>query len=112
MNRVISTLAGSAILFAAGLAVAAQEHSQHHPPAAVGAAALAMTAGEVRKVDGELGKVTIRHEPIANLDMPAMTMVFSADKELLKAVKSGDKVVFRAESVNGGLVVTHIQARK
>lgn len=76
-------------------------------------AAATLTAGEVRKVDLEQGKVTIKHDPIVNLDMPAMTMVFRAEKpELLKNVKVGDKIRFHAESVGGALVVTQIEAAK
>jgi Cu/Ag efflux protein CusF len=75
--------------------------------------ATAMTAGEVRKVDAAGAKVTIKHERIANLDMDPMTMVFRATKpEELKGLKAGDKVRFRAESDNGALVVTHIEAAK
>lgn len=70
-----------------------------------------LTAGEVRKIDAQQGKVTIRHEPIANLDMPAMTMVFRAGKaELLKDLKVGDRIRFHAESTGGALVVTRIEA--
>lgn len=69
-----------------------------------------LTAGEVRKVDTELNKLTLRHEPIANLEMPAMTMVFHvASPEFLKNLKPGDKVRFHAESTDGNLVVTRIQ---
>ena len=76
-------------------------------------AAATMTAGEVRKVDPEQGKVTIKHDSIVNLDMPAMTMVFRAEKpELLKNVKAGDKIRFHAESVGGALVVTRIESAK
>ena len=32
--------------------------------------------GEVRKVDKAANKVTFKHGPIPNIDMPAMTMVF------------------------------------
>jgi Cu(I)/Ag(I) efflux system periplasmic protein CusF len=94
--------AGAFAATAGGVQVAAA-------PAAASAATL--TAGEVRKVDQEQGRVTIKHDPIANLDMPAMTMVFRADKpELLKNLKAGDKVRFHAESVGGALVVTQIEA--
>jgi Cu(I)/Ag(I) efflux system periplasmic protein CusF len=42
-----------------------------------------------------------------------MTMVFSTpDSNLLKAVKSGDKVKFDAERINGQLVVTKIEPAK
>ena len=72
--------------------------------------ATALTSGEVRKIDDEQGKVTIKHEPIANLDMPAMTMVFRvAQPGMLKELKTGDKVQFRAESRGGAIVVTQIQ---
>ena len=86
---------------------------QNHVQSAAAAATNAMTAGEVRKVDTEQGKVTLKHEAIANLDMPAMTMVFRvAQPELLKDLKAGDKVQFQAESANGAIVVTRIQAQK
>lgn len=81
--------------------------------AAAPAAAATLTAGEVRKVDAAQGKVTIRHEAITNLDMPAMTMVFRADQPgLLKDLKAGDRIRFHAESNNGALVVTQIEAAK
>ncbi len=54
--------------------------------------------------------MTLRHGPLQNLDMPAMTMVFKfADPKLLDAVKEGDKVKFTAERVNGGFAVTAMQ---
>lgn len=100
-------VAAGALMLALGSAHAAQDHAQH--VAAGAAASTAMTAGEVRKVDADAGKVTLKHEPIANLDMPAMTMVFRvAQPELLKDLKAGDKVQFRAESVGGALVVTQL----
>lgn len=72
-----------------------------------------LTAGEVRKVDAEQGKVTIKHELIANLEMPAMTMVFKVGKpELLKSIQAGDRIEFRAENVAGAFVVTDIKLIK
>jgi Cu(I)/Ag(I) efflux system protein CusF len=109
-NRYASAATVVALLLAGG-AFAATGYDQHVavPPAA--ATVSAMTAGEVRKVDADQGKVTIRHEPIKNLDMPAMTMVFRAEKpEQIKGLKDGDKVRFNAASVAGSLVVTHIEA--
>jgi Cu(I)/Ag(I) efflux system periplasmic protein CusF len=101
-------VAAGTLMLALGSAYASQDHAQHVAGAA--AASTAMTAGEVRKVDADQGKVTLKHEPIANLDMPAMTMVFRvAQPELLKDLKAGDKVQFRAESVGGALVVTQLQ---
>lgn len=70
-----------------------------------------MTEGEVRKIDKENKKITIKHAPIKNLDMPSMTMVFvTADPALLDKVKVGDKVRFTATNPGGKLTVTDIQA--
>ena len=74
------------------------------------AAAASMTLGEIKKVDPATGKVTIKHGDIKHLDMPGMTMVFTAkDKNLLSNVKSGDKVNFMVVSEAGKMVVTDIQ---
>ncbi len=82
------------------------DHSAHHPAAT----SAPQADGEVRKIDKEQGKVTLRHGPLANLDMPAMTMVFkAADPKLLDGLKEGDKVKFTAEKVNGAFTVTAIQ---
>lgn len=73
----------------------------------------AMTDGEVKKVDQEAGKVTIKHGEIKHLDMPGMTMVFTAkDKTLLASVKPGDKVKFMVVSEAGKMVVTDIQSTR
>jgi len=72
-----------------------------------------MADGEVRKVDKENKKITLKHGEIKNLEMPGMTMVFQVkDPAMLDAVKQGDKVKFKAERVNGAMVVTDIQAAK
>ena len=75
--------------------------------------AAAMSAGEVKKIDKEAGKITIKHGPLANLDMPAMTMVFRVkDPAMLDRVKVGDQIHFVAEKVNGALTVAKIEAVK
>lgn len=76
-------------------------------------AAAAMTDGEVKKVDKDAGKITIKHGPIQNLGMPNMTMVFRVkDPAMLEQVKPGDKVKFVAEKRNGALTVTRLEAAK
>jgi Cu(I)/Ag(I) efflux system protein CusF len=73
----------------------------------------AMDDAEVRKVDKENQKITLKHGEIKNLEMPAMTMVFAVkDPAMLDNVKAGDKVQFRAVNENGKLTVTEIQATK
>ena len=70
----------------------------------------AMADGEIRKVDREAQKITIRHGEIKNLDMPPMTMVFQvADPALLDKVKAGDKVRFSAEKSGGSYRVTGME---
>ena len=71
------------------------------------------TQGEVKKIDKDAGKVTIKHEAIQNLDMPAMQMVFKAQNPaLLDKVQVGDKVNFHAEKVDGTYTVTDLSAIK
>lgn len=73
--------------------------------------AMSMTQsdGVVRKVDKRQGKLTLRHGPLENLDMPAMTMVFRVTEPAwLDQVKPGDNVRFHADRVNGMLTVTSI----
>jgi Cu(I)/Ag(I) efflux system protein CusF len=93
----------------------AADHSAHHPAvgSAVAAAGAPTSDGEVRKVDKEQGKVTLKHGPIASLDMPGMTMVFKvADPKMLDNLKPGDKVKFAASGKDGALTVTAIQMAK
>lgn len=69
--------------------------------------------GEVRKVDKDARKITLRHGEIKQLDMPAMTMVFQVkDPSMIDTVKVGDKVTFRVENAGGSLTITEIQASK
>jgi Cu(I)/Ag(I) efflux system protein CusF len=72
-----------------------------------------MVEGEVRKVDKDAGKITIRHGELKDLGMPAMTMVFRAKvPDMLDQVKAGDKVIFVAAKVDGQFTVTQLQARQ
>ena len=81
---------------------------------ALPATAQQLADGEIRKVDRKAGTVTIKHGPIAAIDMPAMTMVFQVkDAAMLKKVKAGDKVKFQAEMRAGGkATVTKIEPVK
>jgi uncharacterized cupredoxin-like copper-binding protein/Cu/Ag efflux protein CusF len=66
--------------------------------------------GEIRKFDKDAKKITLKHGPIKNLDMPGMTMVFqvrdAALLEQLSQMTVGDKIKFNAEEQQGGMVVT------
>ena len=92
------------------LARAADAHSAHHAAASAPPASAEMTDGEVRKIDREAGKLTLKHADIKSLDMPAMTMVFQVkDPAVLEQVKAGDKVKFEAQKLGGAYTVTSIQ---
>ena len=99
--------------------ITAQAEEKHHTAAAPGATAsapataTAMTDGEVRKIDLDAGKVTLKHADIKSLDMPAMTMVFVVkDKALLDKLKTGDKIKFKAVNDAGKFTVTEIQTSR
>ncbi len=69
-----------------------------------------MAEAEVRKVDKDAKKVTLKHGPIKNLDMPAMTMVFQVrDASLLDKFVAGEKIMFTAEQLQGAYVVTGVE---
>lgn len=73
--------------------------------------ALPKVSGEIRKVDPDTGKITIRHAEIPNLEMPNMTMLFRvAEPAMLTQFKAGDKVMFSAQKIDGALVVTRMEA--
>ncbi|MEJ5992400.1 copper-binding protein [Ramlibacter sp. PS3R-8] len=72
-----------------------------------------MTDAEVRKVDKESKKITLKHGEIKNLDMPPMTMVFNvSDPSMLDKVQAGDKIRFSATNDGGKFTVTEIQPVK
>ena len=72
-----------------------------------------MADGEVKKVDKENKKITLKHGVIKNLDMPGMTMVFGVkDASVLDSLKVGDKVKFKAEQSGTSITVTDIQPVK
>ncbi|SAK97372.1 RND transporter [Caballeronia pedi] len=71
-----------------------------------------MSHGEIRKIDTAAGKLTIKHGPLENLGMDAMTMSFKVkDPAMMSQVQVGDKIDFVAENIGGGLMVTEMQKR-
>jgi Cu(I)/Ag(I) efflux system periplasmic protein CusF len=70
----------------------------------------ALAEAEVRKVDKDAGRLTLRHGAIPGMDMPPMTMVYRVgNPAMLHQVKDGDKVMFAMEKVGGTLTVTRIE---
>ncbi len=82
-------------------------------PKAGMAATPVLADGEVRKIDKEAGKITIKHGEIKHLEMPGMTMVFVVkDRALLDKTTVGAKILFMATNENGQMAVTDIQPAK
>lgn len=98
-----AVLVGAMALGSASLPAVAQSHGGH-----------GLADGEIRKVDKDAQKLTIKHGPMPEFDMPtAMTMVYRVkDPAMLGQVKRGDKVKFEAEKIGGQFVVTRIEAAK
>jgi Cu/Ag efflux protein CusF len=109
-------LSAGLALPSANASAQAHMHGQGQPkvmPAAVQDDPAALSEGEVKKVDKDTGKLTMKHGPLNNLDMPAMTMAFKVrEPAMLDRVKAGDQVRFRVERVNAGLTVTRLELRR
>lgn len=104
------------LVMAVGAAVAPFAASAADDHAAIHAAhsgtsegGTALTDGEIRKVDKDAGKLTIKHGELKNLEMPPMTMIFRVkDKAMLDQVKAGDKIRFVADKVDGKITVMQL----
>jgi len=118
MNTLKSLISTAAIALVSALPVVAAAQAAATPAGGTDlvvaqASTADMTDGEIRKVDKDTKKITIKHGEIKNLDMPGMTMLFQVkDAAMLDMVKPGDKVKFKAEKLGGGIVVTEIQVAK
>lgn len=85
-------------------------HSWRRWPHSLTVSAAELADGEIRKVDKDNKKLTIKHGPLKSLDMPGMTMVFGvSDETVLDKFQPGDKVRFDAGKADGKIVVTHIE---
>lgn len=103
----------AAVGAAAAYADGSHGHASHARSSQAQGAAPDFVEGEVRKVDKDNKKITLKHGPIKNLDMPGMTMVFNVDDvKVLDTVQTGDKVQFKATNEAGKFTVTELQAVK
>ena len=68
--------------------------------------------GEVRRLDREQGRVTLRHGDIRSLDMPPMTMVFHvSDTKMIDSLAPGDTVRFRVIAEGTRYRITALEKR-
>lgn len=91
------------------------DHSAHHGEATKMSSGAKTNAseladGEVRRVDRDQKKITLRHGEIKSIGMPPMTMVFQlADPAWIDQYKVGDKVRFDVEQINGAYTVVRME---
>ncbi len=116
MNQFLAIIFAAFAVLGGGHAIADNNHAKQHTgmPNMPGMSGMSETIeGEVRKVDKDAKKITIKHGPIKSFDMPGMTMVFQVkDPAMLEKVKAGDKVNFEAEKLGGAFTVIKIEAAK
>lgn len=106
MKQIVPVVAALILGFTAPTMAQQAGHEAHHAGASDSQAADNFVNGEVKRIDKEAGKVTLKHGPIPNLEMPAMTMVFRAsDPSTLDKLKVGDALKFKAENIDGSLTI-------
>ena len=111
MKSIVYVVLSAAVASALPALAQTAGHESHHAQVATApSASNTYTEGEVKKIDKEAGKITLKHGPIENLEMPGMTMVFrTKDPSVLDSVKVGDSVRFKAERIDGAITVTELQ---
>ena len=103
MKYVIAIVAATAFT----VAFTSEAFAQDAKPAVTASADV--SKGEIKRIDQDAGKLTIKHGELKNISMPAMTMVFDvSDKVTLAKLKAGDKITFVAGNANGQLTATNI----
>ena len=73
----------------------------------------AQGVGVVKAIDTANGTITLKHQAIASIQWPAMTMTFKvASPDLLNAAKVGDTVNFGLHPAGMNSMVTSIEPTK
>lgn len=108
--KIVTHFAAATFALTAFNSAMAQSHDHgNHEAATVAVQGTTMSEGEVKKIDKDTGRLTIKHGPLENLGMPGMTMVFGVKDALnLDSLKPGDKIKFVAEKLEGRFVVTQL----
>lgn len=74
--------------------------------------AATISTGVVQEIDKTGKTITLKHGPITNMHMPAMTMSFGVkDAAMLGKVSVGERVNFTVENVNHAPTVTMIRKK-
>lgn len=107
---VVVLLTASALTVPLAAQTGSHSHSSSHAQAGTSVPS-DWVQGEVRRIDRENGRITLRHEAIKSLDMPPMTMVFRVSPDLLpQSLKPGDAVRFRVLGQDGQFTITDLSA--
>lgn len=97
----ILALAAASTATTAAFAAGAMEGMDMKAPMAAPHVVKPVSA-QIKKIDAPSGKVTLKHGPIENLGMPAMTMAFPVKNPAsLKAFAEGDLVMVTFDKVGG-----------
>lgn len=92
-------------LIGATLPAAADHHGDHAQVQAD-----EFVPAEVRKIDKDAGKVTLKHGAIKKFDMAGMTMAFRvAEPAMLDGLAVGDRVRFMPDKRNGQIVIIRLE---
>ena len=114
-------ISSHAVAFVVALAsltsgVQAQTQTSGHPVAGSASAtpeSKALATAEVVQVYLKEKRILLKHGPIPNLGMSAMTMEFAVkNPKILNSLRPGNKIKFTAEKVQEDYVVTLIEFTK
>ena len=111
---ILASLGAAPALAQSGHAGHDSHHHGHAPAQATAGTdtnpAAPLSEGTVRRVNAEAGSVTIAHGPLANLDMPPMTMSFQLrGNASLDGLAPGDRIRFAADQDGDAFIVTEIE---
>lgn len=105
----------ASLAFAAGPVIAQDMGDMKHMPGMMHdmpAARTGQGTGVITAIDAKAGKLTIKHDPIAAIGWPAMTMTFKASPPtLLNAVRIGQTIAFDVKAQGMSGEVTAIRPR-
>lgn len=108
--RIINFALAALVLSSPVLAQGATEATAPAPRQVATTETADFSDAEVRRVDKDAQKITLRHGPIPNLDMGDMTMVFRVvEPRWLDELKVGNKIRFKADKVGGLYTITNVE---
>ncbi|KWR87756.1 copper-binding protein [Cupriavidus sp. IDO] len=112
MKRIKALALTLAIVAAPAAFAAGSMDGMDMKPSAASQQAPRPVAAEIKKIDAKAGKVTLKHGPIENLGMSAMTMAFPVkDRASLTNFKEGESVSVTFDKVDGKPTVVDMQRK-